>query len=102
LWKLQLIAVLVFSTSDANFSAVGPLLLSAMQKVVNETKNVSVFVFFTILWCRLIKKTYFAVLLKLFILVPIVIWGLLLTSTWRTAECRENKAWRALSSTCTI
>jgi len=34
----------VSSCSDANFSAIGPLLLSAVQKVVNEIKNVSIFV----------------------------------------------------------
>lgn len=34
------------STSDANLSAIGPVLLSAMQKVVNDEKNVSISVFF--------------------------------------------------------
>jgi len=33
------------STSDANLSAIGPVLLSAMQKVVNDEKNVSISVF---------------------------------------------------------
>ena len=46
------------STSDANLSAIGPVLLSAMQKVVNDEKNVSISVFFvftaTILACLLI------------------------------------------------
>jgi len=33
------------STSDANLSAIGPVLLSAMQKVVNDEKNVRISVF---------------------------------------------------------
>ena len=37
------------STSDANLSAIGPVLLSAMQKVVNDEKNVSISVFLFLL-----------------------------------------------------
>jgi len=42
----------VVSTSDANFSPVGALLLSAVQKVVNDIKHVSTFYLFihVILW----------------------------------------------------
>jgi len=45
------LSVPVSSCSDANFSAVGALLLSAMQKAVNEIKNVSMSLFLGCVEC---------------------------------------------------
>jgi len=91
-WGLCVCVFAAVSTSDANLSAIGPVLLSAMQKVVSDTNNVSISV------SAVFTTTIFVVIVCH--CVHVRIWHLLLFYTTLSGVLACLSVWSEMQMLC--